>query len=161
MISQSLLPEFDHEMGTLRKYLDRFPDGQANFQPHEKSMTAAALASHLVEMVSWLPVTLDQDEIDLGNHQPNPAHTRAELLTRLDRNVVAAREALERTEDSAWGRMWSLKVNGQTMFAMPKIAVVRSMILNHIIHHRGQLSLYYRMLGVPVPATYGPSGDER
>jgi len=161
MISASLLPEFDHEMGTVRKYLDRFPEAQAEYKPHEKSMTAAALASHIAEMVGWIPATTTQDAIDISGYQPNIATTRAELLARFDRNVVAAREALEATEDSAWGRLWSLKAGDHVMFAMPKIAVFRSMILNHIIHHRGQLSVYYRALNVPVPSTYGPSADEK
>lgn len=161
MISRSLLPEFDHEMGTTRKYLDRFPDAQADYRPHEKSMTLAQLAFHLAEMAGWATATVTLDEIDMTGYKPESASTRAEILARFDRNVVAAREALEKCEDSDWMRTWALKANGHTLFAMPKIGVMRSMVMNHIIHHRGQLSVYYRLLGVPVPSTYGPSADEK
>lgn len=161
MISQSLLPEFDHEMGTLRKYLDRFPDAQAGYKPHEKSMSAAELATHLAEMVGWVPETCAKDEIDISGYQPNVATTRADLLARFDKNVVAARQALEQTVDSDWMRPWALKAGDHVLFSMPKIGVMRSMIMNHIIHHRAQLGVYYRMTGVPVPSTYGPSADEQ
>jgi DinB family len=146
MIAESLLPEFDHEMGTTRKYLDRLPEAHASFKPHEKSMGLAQLASHIAEMVGWVVPTLNADELDIAGYQPN---------------VVAARAAIEQMEDRDWNKPWALKMGGHTAFTMPKIGVVRSMILNHIIHHRGQLSVYYREVGVPVPATYGPSADER
>jgi uncharacterized damage-inducible protein DinB len=161
MISQSLLPEFDHEIGTLRKYLDRFPEAQAAYKPHEKSMTMAQLASHLVEMVGWGIGVCSEDSYDITGYQPEVVSTRAALLAKLDENTVAARAALEKLEDADWRRTWSLTGNGHTMFAMPRIACFRSMIMNHIIHHRGQLAVYYRCCNVPVPSTYGPSGDEK
>ena len=161
MISPSLLPEFDNEMGTTRKFLDRFPDARAGYKPHEKSMTAAQLATHIAEMAGWVMPTVQQDFIDIASYQPNIRQGRAELLALFDQNVVAARAALEQVEDSEWSRPWSLKMGEHTAFTMPKIAVMRTMIMNHIIHHRAQLGVYYRMLGVPVPSTYGPSADER
>jgi uncharacterized damage-inducible protein DinB len=161
MIAESLLPEFDHEMGTTRKYLDRLPEAHASFKPHEKSMGLAQLASHIAEMVGWVVPTLNADELDIAGYQPKVVTTRADLLRMFDENVVAARAAIEQMEDRDWNKPWALKMGGHTAFTMPKIGVVRSMILNHIIHHRGQLSVYYREVGVPVPATYGPSADER
>ena len=161
MISQSLLPEFDHEMGTTRKYLDRLPEAHANFKPHDRSMGLAPLASHIAEMAGWVVPTLTLDDLDITGYQPNVKTTRTELLAMFDQNVVAARAAIEQLEDSEWMRPWSLKMGGHTAFTMPKIGVVRSMIMNHIIHHRAQLGVYYRLVGVAVPATYGPSADEK
>lgn len=161
MISESLLPEFDHEMGTTRKYMDRLPEAHASFRPHDKSMYLAQLASHIAEMVGWVAPTLTTDELDITGFQPKVANTRQELLQIFDANVVAARAAIEQMEARDWSKPWALKMGGHTAFSMPKIGVVRSMILNHIIHHRGQLSVYYRAVGVPVPSTYGPSADEK
>ena len=161
MISQSLLPEFDHEMGTTRKYLDRLPEGHASFQPHDRSMGLAQLASHIAEMVGWVLPTLNMDELDVNGYQPKIMTSRTELLKMFDANVVAARAAIEGMEDRDWMKPWALKTGGHTAFTMPKISVLRSMIMNHIIHHRAQLGVYYRMVGVAVPATYGPSADER
>lgn len=160
MISQALLPEFDHEMGTTRKYLDRLPEAHADFKPHERSMSLINLANHVVGMVSWVETTLAADELDVAGYQPSMKTTRTELLALFDQNVVAARAAIERLEDSEWMRPWALKVSGQTVFTMPKIGVMRGMIMNHIIHHRAQLGVYYRLVEVAVPATYGPSADE-
>ena len=161
MISQALLPEFDHEMGTTRQYLDRLPEAHAQFQPHGKSMTLAQLASHIAAMAGWVVPALNTDELDITGYQPHVVTTRTDLLKLFDQNVEAARAAIEAMEDRDWMKPWALKMGGHTAFSLPKIGVVRSMIINHIIHHRGQLSVYYRLTGVAVPSTYGPSADER
>jgi uncharacterized damage-inducible protein DinB len=161
MISQSLLPEFDQEMATTRKYLERFPGAQAGYKPHDKSMDMAALATHIAEMVGWAVPTINLDSLDLTGYQPARHDSSAALLEVFDKNLAAARAAIAATDDATWMRSWSLSGNGHTYFTMPKIAVMRGMILNHIIHHRAQLSVYYRINNVPVPATYGPSADER
>jgi len=165
MISASLVPEFDHEMATTRKTLERVPEDKFGWQPHQKSMTLGQLASHLADMPSWGTVGLKQDSMDLApaggaSYQPFQATTRAQVLERFDKNVASARAAMAETGDQEYMKPWSLLRSGQTLMTMPKVAVVRSFMLNHIIHHRGQLSVYLRLNNVPVPSIYGPSADE-
>jgi uncharacterized damage-inducible protein DinB len=165
-IAESLLPEFDHEMATTRRLLERVPEDRFGWRPHEKSMTLGRLASHLAEMPDWGYEVCTGDEIDLapqGAEPQKPAvHTaRAELLAAFDAAVAKAREAIARTDDATMMRDWSAKGGDQTYFTMPKVAVLRAWVLNHNVHHRGQLSVYLRLLDVPVPAIYGPSADER
>ena len=159
-ISQSLLPEFDHEMATTRKCIERVPDGKYDWKPHERSMAMGQLASHISEMTTWAVAGLKQDSLDLGNYKPFLATTTKELLESFDKNVVDARAAIAGTDDAEYMKNWSLTKGGQTLLTMPKIAVVRTFVLNHVIHHRGQLSVYLRENNVPVPSIYGPSADE-
>jgi len=161
MISQSLLPEFEQEMATTRKYIERYPEAHGSFKPHEKSMDMAALAAHVVEMVGWFGPTIALDSLDLTGYQMKSYSTGAELLATFEKNVAAAREAIQGCDDATWMKTWSLSGNGHTYFTMPKIAVARGMVMNHLIHHRAQLSVYYRINNVPVPSTYGPSADEK
>ncbi len=165
-IAESLLPEFDHEMATTRRLLERVPEDRFAWQPHEKSMTLGRLASHLSEIPEWGYEACASDEIDVapdGKEPPKPhVHTaRDDVLAAFDANVTKARAAIAGTDDATMMRGWSLKGGGQTYFTMPKIAVLRSWVMNHNVHHRGQLSVYLRLLDVPVPAIYGPSADER
>lgn len=165
-IADSLLPEFDHEMATTRRLLERVPEDRFAWQPHGKSMTLGRLASHLSEIPEWGYEACTADEIDVapeGKEPPKPhVHTaRGTLLAAFDTNVAKAREAIAGTDDANMMRGWSLKGGGQTYFTMPKIAVLRAWVLNHNVHHRGQLSVYLRLLDVPVPSIYGPSADER
>ncbi|MBL8229390.1 MAG: DinB family protein [Bryobacterales bacterium] len=164
-IAQSLLPEFDMEMANTRKTLERVPEDKLSYTPHAKSMTMQALASHLVDIPGWAVPTLLQDSLDLAppgapKWEPTLYGSRTQMLETFDKNVAAAREALSKTTDQDFMRNWSLLMGGNVMFAMPKIAVMRSMIMNHAIHHRAQLAVYLRMNDVPVPALYGPSADE-
>jgi len=164
-ISAALLPEFDHEMATTRKTLERVPEDKFDWAPHPKSMKLGQLASHLADMPSWGTVGLKQDSMDLAPagappYQPFQAGTRAQVLERFDKNVAAARAAIADTADQEYMKPWSLLRGGQTLMTMPKVAVVRSFVVNHIIHHRGQLSVYLRLNNVPVPSIYGPSADE-
>jgi uncharacterized damage-inducible protein DinB len=165
-ITESLLPEFDQEMASTRRMLERVPEAKHDWQPHEKSMTLGRLASHLAEMPQWTVMTCMQDELDIAPKdgppfQPTVCGTNTELLATLDKHVAEAHEAITKTSDADWMRDWSLLAGGETVFTMPKVAVLRSMVMNHVIHHRGQLSVYLRLLGTPVPAMYGPTADEQ
>ena len=163
-ISQSLLPELDQETASTRKTLERVPADKLDYKPHEKSMAMGRLAQHIAEMIGWGTTTLTSDEFDISPdgsaYQPPPVGTPAEILASFDKGAAEFRAALASTTDEAFMRPWSLKMTGKTMFTMPKIAVVRGMILNHMIHHRAQLGVYLRMNNIPVPAIYGPSADE-
>jgi uncharacterized damage-inducible protein DinB len=160
-ISASLLPEFDHEMATSRTVIERVPEDKFGWKPHEKSMSAGRLASHVAEMPAWAAMSITQDSIDLaGDYKPYEAASRAELLALFDKNVSSARAAIAGCSDETFMKSWALKKGDQTLMSMPKVAVVRTFVMNHVIHHRGQLSVYLRELNVSVPSIYGPSADE-
>jgi uncharacterized damage-inducible protein DinB len=164
-IAQSLLPEFDNEMANTRKTLERVPLEKSEWRPHPKSPTLIWLAGHVANIPSWTTITLNQDSLDInpsGQEQPraNPPRSRDELLQMFESNRTAAREVLERTADHEFMKPWTLLNGGKTVFTMPKIAVLRSFVINHLIHHRAQLGVYLRLNDVPVPALYGPSADE-
>jgi uncharacterized damage-inducible protein DinB len=157
----ALLPEYDHEMTTTRKLLERVPEDKFDWKPHARSMSLGSLATHLATIPSWGEVTLTQPGIDLGGSGlAELARSRAELLERFDRHVSATRAALVARSDGEFMEPWTLKSGGHTVFTMPKATVWRSFVMNHIIHHRAQLSVYLRLHDVPVPAMYGPSADE-
>lgn len=164
-IAQTLLPEFDHEMAGCRTTLERVPDGRFDFQPHPKSMTLQQLANHVASIPGWGASTMTTTELDFSLPEtrakmPAPVTTRKALLESFDQGAAAARASLAAAADADFAVTWSGKSDGKVLFAMPRIAVYRSFILNHLIHHRAQLSLYLRLLDVPVPALYGPSADE-
>jgi uncharacterized damage-inducible protein DinB len=164
-IRDAFLPEFDHEMETTRKTLERVPEDKLDFKPHDTSMPMGRLAGHIAEMVGFTPATFQGDSFDFAPPgapptKPTVMTSRKQLLELFDKNVAAARAAISKASDGELQKTWTL-LNGQkTIFAMPRVTVLRSMILNHIIHHRGQLSVYLRMNKVPVPSIYGPSADE-
>ncbi len=161
-ISQGLLPEFDQEMAGTRKSLERVPEGKTEWQPHPKSMTLGRLAGHLAELPNWVVETMKRDELSLdGQYTPFISSSPKELLAMFDAKVAEARALIESATDADMMKPWSLKVRGHTAFTLPKIAVLRTMVMNHIIHHRGQLTVYLRLNDVPVPSLYGPSADER
>jgi uncharacterized damage-inducible protein DinB len=162
MIAQSFLPEFDHEFATARTHLERVPEDQPDFQAHEKSMTLSKLAGHVAEIATWVNVTMDTDELDFATseHTPFVMTTREDLLATFDKNIAAAREALAAASDETMMSSWTMRSGDEIYMTIPKVAVVRTWVLNHMIHHRAQLGVYLRLLGVPVPASYGPSADE-
>jgi uncharacterized damage-inducible protein DinB len=159
-ISAALVPEFDAEMATTRRTLERVPDDKLGWKPHEKSMSLGRLASHIAEMPSWGVVGLNMDVLDMANYKPWEGASRAEILAVFDKNVAEARAAMAAASDEKYMQNWSLAMGGKTLMTMPKIAVVRSFMLNHVIHHRGQFSVYLRMNDIAVPSIYGPSADE-
>lgn len=162
-IAAQMLPEFEMECANTRKYLERVPEEEFDWKPHEKSMSLGALASHLAENPGWAPYVLDQEELtlDLESYVPFAARTRKELLEVFDKNVKAALKALSGKSDDAMKASWRMKSGDQVVMEMPRMSVMRSVILNHTIHHRGQLSVYLRLKDVPLPAMYGPSADEQ
>lgn len=164
-ISQTILPEFDHEMANTRKTLERVPDEKFSWKPHEKSMSLGGLSTHLANIPSWTALTFDRDELDIAPPGEPPyrleeAKSRAEILEAFDKNVTSARAALEAATDENWQGKWSLLMTGKTIFTLPRTAVMRGFVMNHLIHHRAQLGVYLRLLDVPVPSIYGPSADE-
>jgi uncharacterized damage-inducible protein DinB len=160
-IAQSLLPEFDHEMENTRKTLERVPEDKLTWKPDPKSMTLGRLAGHIAEMPSWGSMTVKMDSLNLdGSGEALTAKSRQQVLEAFDKNVSEARAAIAAASDDHLLKPWSLLVQGKAVLTMPRIGVIRSMVMNHIIHHRAQLGVYYRMNGVPVPALYGPSADE-
>ncbi len=164
-LSEALLPEFDHEMANTRRTLERVPDGKFAWKPHERSGSMGWLATHLANIPSWAVFVINQDSLDLAPQgvpaQPPPAaNSRKELLEAFDKNVSAARAAIADAGDSHLVKPWSLLKNGNVILTMPRIAVLRSFVMNHSIHHRAQLGVYLRLNNVPLPAIYGPSADE-
>jgi uncharacterized damage-inducible protein DinB len=160
-ISQTLLPEFDQEMANTRKILALVPESHFNYKPHEKSMTMGRLASHVAEMASWGKVTLETEELKLEpGMQPYEANSTADLLATFDRHVAEARQAIAGASDQDWQKTWTMTFAGKQVFSMPKIAVVRGMVMNHSIHHRAQLGVYLRLNNIEIPGMYGPSADE-
>jgi len=164
-IGQSLLPEFDQEMQNTRKVLERCPDEKWNWKPHEKSGTLCWLVGHVANMVSWLPYTIQTEELDYApvggpSYEPPKISNRKEALAEFDKNVTDAKSALQSVSDAEMMKNWRLLAGGQEIFAMPRIAAIRGMVLNHHYHHRAQLTVYFRLLNVAVPGLYGPSADE-
>jgi uncharacterized damage-inducible protein DinB len=161
-LKDALLPEFDHEMGTTRRVLERVPEADLSWKPHEKSFSMGQLAGHIANLPTWAMLTIDAEGFDLAGMGPRgvqPAST-AEILQKFDTNVKAARARIDQQTDAALFAPWSLKNEGQVLFTMPKAAVLRSFVMNHMIHHRGQLSVYLRLRNVPLPSIYGPTADE-
>lgn len=164
-ISASLLPELDHEMAGTRKTLERIPADKLDFRPHPKSFTMISLATHIAHMVGWGSITINENSFDIappgaGEYREEPAASVAELLEKFDKNLAEFRAALASASDEHLRADWSLLMGGNTLFTKPRVAVVRGDILNHLVHHRAQLTVYLRMNDVPVPALYGPSADE-
>ena len=161
MIREILLSEFDHEMGTTRRLLERVPDDRLAWKPHDKSMTVGGLATHLGNIPHWAEIILNAEAFDLADAPPNlePKASRADILSLFDEATKATRALLDRSDAEFMAR-WTLKRGGHEIFSMPRVAAFRSFVLNHMIHHRGQLSVYLRLNDIPVPAIYGPSADE-
>jgi len=160
-ISQSILPEFDHEMANTRKSLERVPEDKFSFKPHAKSMTLGGLATHLATINHWAEAIFGLDSFDVSTAPPNPEFkTRAEVLASFDKTTAVARKAIADSTDAHFMKPWTLKAGSNTIFTLPRVAVVRSFLLNHNIHHRAQLGVYLRLNDVPVPSIYGPSADE-
>jgi uncharacterized damage-inducible protein DinB len=159
-VAADLLPEFDQEMAATRRVLDRVPGDKAQWKPHPKSFALG----HLAQLVSWMPGwianTLSQTSLDLASAGGYSYETTDTLLAGFDRNVREARAALTASSDADFAVPWSLKHGERVLFTAPRGTVVRQHI-SHLSHHRGQLTVYLRLLDVPVPAIYGPTADER
>jgi uncharacterized damage-inducible protein DinB len=153
--------ELKHELAITRRVLERVPTEQFGWKPHAKSMSLGTLAGHMANLIGFLEMSLQGPSFDLAAapRPENPAST-ADLLARFDVNAENLHKALADVSDDAFNDIWSLTHGDTTLLSLPRTAVVRTMVLNHLIHHRGQMSVYLRLLDVPVPAIYGGSADE-
>jgi uncharacterized damage-inducible protein DinB len=163
-IAQSLLPEFDHEMKTTRSLLERVPETQAEWKPHEKSMSLGQLSAHVANLPVFGTMAINETEIDLnppgGPAYRSPQFESTEALLQLfDENATKTRAAIAGASDADLMEVWTLKNGGTSLFSMPRIVVLRTFMMNHLIHHRGQLSVYLRLQDVPLPSIYGPTAD--
>jgi uncharacterized damage-inducible protein DinB len=164
-ISQALLPEFDREMQNTRKLLECVPEDKPDYKPHAKSMPLARLAGHVAELPNWAVNAIRLDALDLTpasgeRFQPAFMTSRQALLDLFDKNVAEAREAIESASDEHLIKIWSLIYKGHTVLQMPRAAILRSVVMNHLIHHRAQLGVYLRLNDISIPGMYGPSADE-
>jgi uncharacterized damage-inducible protein DinB len=160
-----LQQEFEQEMATTRRVLERVPEDRLDWRPHPRSGTLGWLASHVATIPRWTAAVLTQDEVDVqppGSppSQPAQASDRSHLLRLFDESVQAGRSALAAAQPEQLGKPWRLLRGGQELFNRPRVQVLRTFVLNHLIHHRAQLCVYLRLNEVPVPSVYGPSADE-
>ena len=161
-IKDALLPEFDHEMGTTRRVLERVPEADFAWKPHERSMSLGQLAGHLANLPTWFSIILERSNYDLEtlDRRSTEPPSRDNLLQEFDAKVRAARACVVQRSDAEMLVPWTLKNGGHEVFTMPRISAVRGFVMNHSIHHRGQLSVYLRLRSVPLPSMYGPTADE-
>lgn len=161
-IGQIFAMELEHEAANTRKMLERVPDASFSFKPHENSMDLLTLATHTAEVYAWAAAIVHTAELDFATTPYNmPVVTNnAELLALLDKSVASAKDSFSNAENDVFMQSWTMR-NGETIyFTLPKGVAIRSAVMSHLIHHRGQLSVYLRLLNVPVPGMYGPSADE-
>ncbi len=159
-----LLPEFDAEVQSTRRLLECFPDGKSDWKPHDKSMTLGRLATHVAELGGRASVVFGQSEWDPrppgANVQPRLLDSRAKLLELFDQGSEQARRALAAATDTAFGQPWTMKREGKHMYTGARLDAYRRIAMNHLVHHRAQLGVYLRLLGVEIPGMYGPSADD-
>ena len=158
-IARTLLPEFDQEMTTTRRVLERVPDVNPGWKPHPKSFSVAHLAQLIAWMPGWIGHTLTTTERDLAGGDGYGNKATAALLEMFDENVRTSRASIAAAKDADFDVPWSLKMKGNVLFTLPRRVVVRQHI-SHLSHHRGQMTVYLRLLDVPVPSIYGPTADE-
>lgn len=157
--SETLLPEFDLEMATTRRLIERVPTNKGEWKPHDKSFSLGHLAQLVATMPGWITQTLRADDINLAGGPGYSHQTTESLVAQFDKHVREAREAIAESTDGHFGTSWSLKHGDTVLFTQPRGIAVRSHI-NHLVHHRGQLSVYLRLIDVPLPSIYGPTADE-
>jgi uncharacterized damage-inducible protein DinB len=164
-IRDAILPEFTHEMATARKTLERVPEDKVDWAPHPRSMKMGRLAGHIAELPGLVATALGQDSLDFRPPGAPPRvpfvmTNREALLQTFDKNVAAASAAIAGISDEDLLKLFTLSAGGKVIFSLPRVAALRSFVMNHVIHHRGQLSVYLRLNDIPVPSIYGPSADE-
>jgi uncharacterized damage-inducible protein DinB len=158
-LSETLLPELDQEMATTRRLLERVPTEKGSWRPHPKSFPLGHLAQLVASMPGWITSSMRETSLDVGGFPGYTFEPTERLLQRFDGHVRDARAAIDRADDAAFDVPWSLKVGDRVVFSAPRRVVIRQHI-NHLVHHRGQLSVYLRLLDLPVPPIYGPTADE-
>lgn len=162
MLSQSFIPEIKHEAGSTKRMLERVPADKFDWKPHPKSMSLGRLAAHVAELPGFLNSILTMDEFDFtkGHYKPEAPQTPEELLSVFQQKIDQVIQTLEATSDEHMQANFTLRSGDHVIASLPRKIAVRSMALNHIIHHRGQVAVYLRLLDIPVPGLYGPSADE-
>jgi len=164
-LNQILLPELDQETGLTRKIIEKLPADKWAWKPHEKSYSLGDLTSHIVNIANWGLITMQTETFDIappGEEPPasTPANTPDEALAFLDQAAGELKEAIAAASDTDLMQTWTMLQAGNELFSMPRLVVLRSFVFNHSIHHRAQLSLYLRLLDLPMPNIYGPTADE-
>lgn len=161
LIRDELLPEFEYEMAITRPFFERVPEEHLTWQPHPKSMALGRLAQHLADMPSWVTLVLTTEQMDVANYTtPAPPTARAEILDAFEAGVAGARAVLANASDEDLLAPWSMCRGDEVFFTMPRLAVCRVFAIKHIVHHRAQLGVYFRLLDIPVPSAFGPTADE-
>jgi uncharacterized damage-inducible protein DinB len=161
-LKQLALGDLNHELGVTRKLLERVPEAHLDWKPHEKSMTLGGLALHVATIPYWLIRVLEADSFDLATATRNPPPSSVQqILEAFEDRVANMRRALDAADDASLTRTWQLRRGDQVLQTMPRLAVIRAMGISHMIHHRAQLSVYLRLLDVPLPPMYGPTADEQ
>lgn len=159
-IKEFLIPQLEQEVALTKKFLKRIPQDKMTWKPHEKSMTIRQLANHLAEIPSWITGTMEGGEWDATNYKPSDQPDIEAIVKSLEENAAAAKKSLDKA-DSEFEKNWKMTKGGETIFEMPKFNALQAMVMNQFPHHRAQLGVYFRLLDIPVPATYGPSADEQ
>jgi uncharacterized damage-inducible protein DinB len=163
LLKEVVFGGLERELTVTRTVLERLPEEHYSWKPHEKSMSLGCLARHVADLPDWVRITIDRDELDAADAPPPPKepHDRKDLLARFDHNVAALREAVERFDVATLNRPWTMRNGSQVMVTRPRATVYRVWCVNHLIHHRGQLCLYLRLLNVPVPTVYFNTADDQ
>ena len=159
-IVDSFIAELEHETAATKRALERVPGDKLTWKPHPKSFSLGQLALHIAETPGAIAGMITKDVMEMGQFEQGAAKSSAELIPALEKSVHTAKEILSGMDDQKMMAIWRFKSNGKELMALPRVALVRSIMLNHWYHHRGQLTVYLRLLGIPVPSIYGPSADE-
>ncbi|MBB4638353.1 DinB family protein [Longimicrobium terrae] len=160
-VARIAFPDLEQELATTRRVLERVPDEHLDWKPHEKSFALGGLAAHLANLLNWTTTVLTQDELDLATQgRQELPRTRDDILALFDGAAARLRPALAAATDDTLNGTWTLRMGDHVIMQMPRASVIRTVALNHMVHHRAQLGVYMRLLDIPVPAMYGPSADE-
>lgn len=161
-VTEMLLPEFDTEMKSTRTMLERVPEDKSDYKPHEKSMALGKLAAHVAQLPEFAIRIVELPELDFSKSSMKPLvlESRKQLLEAFDSRVQQTHAAIAKVSDKDWEHQWKLSFQGQKIAEGPRLQMYRAMFLNHLVHHRAQLGVYYRLNGIPLPAIYGPSADD-
>lgn len=158
-ISEFLIPQLQQEIALTEKFLKRIPEDKLDWKPHKKSMSMGELANHLAEIPARITATMEAGAMETGGYRASDHASVDEIIKELKSNTARAEKALNKSDDE-FERMWKMTDDGEILFEMPKLRVLQSMVMNQLPHHRAQLGVYFRLLDISVPATYGPSADE-
>ena len=158
-IHEFLIPQLQQEVALTEKFLKRIPEDEMGWKPHEKSMSIKELANHLAEIPAWITATMEKESMDLTGYKSPAKESIKEIIELLKENNAEAEKALQKP-DEEYRKTWKMIVNGETAMEMPKFNVLQSIVMNQFPHHRAQLGVYFRLLDISVPSTYGPSADE-